>query len=100
LIYLLDSGSEAGMTSRGKPRGIIPKKIKQSRRQKSMLEIVKRYIVDESNNRLAVEIDIDTFNKIEEVLENYGLYHLMKETEYSESLTLSEAKEYYKRTIR
>jgi len=63
-----------------------------------MLEIVKRYIVDESNNRLAVEIDIDTFNKIEEVLENYGLYHLMKETEYSESLTLSEAKEYYKRT--
>ena len=63
-----------------------------------MLEIVKRYIVDESNNRLAVEIDIDTFNKIEEVLENYGLYHLMKETEYSESLNLSEAKEYYKRT--
>ena len=63
-----------------------------------MLEIVKRYIVDESNNRLAVEIDIDTFNKIEEVLENYGLYHLMKETEYSESLTLSEAKKYYKRT--
>ena len=63
-----------------------------------MLEIVKRYIVDESNNRLAVEIDIDTFNKIEEVLENYGLYHLMKETEESESLTLCEAKEYYKRT--
>jgi hypothetical protein len=58
-----------------------------------MLEIVKRYIVDERNNRLAVEIDIDTFHKIEEVLENYGLYHLMKETDDSESLNLSEAKE-------
>jgi hypothetical protein len=60
-----------------------------------MLEIVKRYIVDERNNRLAVEIDIDTFHKIEEVLENYGLYHLMKETEDSESLNLSEAIDYY-----
>lgn len=63
-----------------------------------MLEIVKKYIVDESNKKLAVEIDIDTFHKIEEILENYGLYQLMKETEDSESLTLSEAKEYYKRT--
>lgn len=60
-----------------------------------MLEIIKKYIVDESNNRLAVEIDIDTFNSIEEVIENHGLYHLMKETEESESLTLSEARAYY-----
>jgi hypothetical protein len=61
-----------------------------------MLEIIKRYIVDESNNRLAVEIDIKTFEKIEEILENHGLYRLMIETEDSESLTLSEAKTYYK----
>jgi hypothetical protein len=60
-----------------------------------MLEIIKKYIVDESNNRLAVEIDIDTFNSIEEIIENHGLYHLMKETEEAESLTLSEAKAYY-----
>jgi uncharacterized protein YqgQ len=60
-----------------------------------MLEIAKKYIVDENNKKLAVEIDIDTFHKIEEILENYGLYQLMKETEDSESLTLSEAKEYY-----
>jgi hypothetical protein len=61
-----------------------------------MLEILKKYIVDENNNRLAVEIDIDTFNRIEEIIENHGLYHLMKETEDSDSLTLSEAKAYYK----
>ncbi len=61
-----------------------------------MLEILKKYIVDESNNRLAVEIDMDTFNRIEEIIENHGLYHLMKETEESESLALSEAKAYYK----
>jgi hypothetical protein len=60
-----------------------------------MLEIIKKYVVDESNNRLAVEIDIDTFNSIEEIIENHGLYHLMKEAEESESLTLSEAKTYY-----
>ena len=34
-----------------------------------MLEIIKKYIVDENNNRLAVEIDIDTFNRMEEIME-------------------------------
>ena len=56
----------------------------------------KRYIVDENNNRLAVEIDYQTFRKIEEIIEDHALYHLIQETEDSESLTLSEAKEYYK----
>lgn len=61
-----------------------------------MLNIQKRYIVDENNNRLAVEIDYQTFRKIEEIIEDHALYHLIQETEDSESLTLSEAKEYYK----
>jgi hypothetical protein len=60
-----------------------------------MLEIAKRYIVDESNNRLAVEIDIETFNKIEELLEDYGLYHLMIDDKDSESLNHEQAKKYY-----
>ena len=60
-----------------------------------MLDIIKKYVVDENNNKLAVEIDIETFNQIEEILENYGLYRLMKESEDSEALTVSEAKEYY-----
>jgi hypothetical protein len=60
-----------------------------------MLEISKKYIVDENNNRLAVEIDIETFNKIEEVLEDYGLYRLMAEDGDSESLNPQQAKDYY-----
>ncbi|MEO5359263.1 MAG: hypothetical protein H7843_02315 [Nitrospirota bacterium] len=60
-----------------------------------MLEIAKKYVVDEDNNRLAVEIDIETFSKIEEILENYGLYQLMQDDKYAESLNLEQAKEYY-----
>ncbi|WP_420267213.1 hypothetical protein [Candidatus Magnetominusculus dajiuhuensis] len=59
-----------------------------------MLEIVKKYVVDAHNNRLAVEIDIETFGKIEEILENYGLYRLMIEDNDPESLSLDRAKEY------
>ncbi|MBF0554982.1 MAG: hypothetical protein HQK96_10580 [Nitrospirae bacterium] len=62
-----------------------------------MLEIVKKYVVDAHNNRLAVEIDIETFSKIEEILENYGLYHLMNDDKDSESLSLEQAKEYNER---
>ena len=61
-----------------------------------MLDIVKKYLVDENNNKLAVEIDIETFQKIEEILENYGLNRLMKDSEDSELLSHSDAKEYYK----
>ncbi|MBF0564523.1 MAG: hypothetical protein HQK89_04715 [Nitrospirae bacterium] len=61
-----------------------------------MLEIVKKYVVDESNNKLAVEIDIDTFSKIEEILEDYGLYRLMTDDSDSESFNLDQAKEYYR----
>ncbi|MEO5359459.1 MAG: hypothetical protein H7843_03305 [Nitrospirota bacterium] len=61
-----------------------------------MLEIVKKYVVDENNNRLAVEIDIETFGKIEDILEDYGLYHLMIDDKDTESLSLEQAKEYYR----
>lgn len=38
-----------------------------------MINIRKRYIVDENNNRIAVQLDLDTFEKIEEILEKYCL---------------------------
>ncbi|MBF0320203.1 MAG: hypothetical protein HQL01_10435 [Nitrospirae bacterium] len=61
-----------------------------------MLEIAKKYVVDENNNRLAVEIDIETFGKIEDILEDYGLYHLMIDDKDTESLSLEQAKRYYR----
>lgn len=60
-----------------------------------METLKKKYIVDENNNRVAVQLDIDTFNRIEEILENYGLVELMKEEELSGKLELKEAQEYY-----
>ncbi len=39
-----------------------------------MREIQKRYIVDEENRRVAVQIDMETFEKIEDLLENHALF--------------------------
>lgn len=61
-----------------------------------MTDIPRKYIIDEQNHRVAVQIDIDTFNKIEELLENYGLVELMKQTEGTEKLSVAEAKTFYK----
>ena len=60
-----------------------------------MESINKRYIVDEQNKKIAVQIPIDTFEKIEEILENYALVQLMKENENEEVFAVSEAKSYY-----
>jgi hypothetical protein len=60
-----------------------------------METINKQYIVDEQNKKIAVQIPIGTFEKIEEILENYALVQLMKENEGEEIIGIAEAKEYY-----
>jgi RelB Antitoxin alpha helical domain len=60
-----------------------------------MEEIKRTYIIDEENRKLAVQLDIDTFNKIEELLENYGLVQLMAEAADDEALELDDAMAYY-----
>ena len=57
-----------------------------------MESINKRYIVDEQNKKVAVQIPIDTFEKIEEILENYALVQLMKQNENEEVFGVREAK--------
>ncbi len=61
------------------------------------MEINPDYIVDKNNNRIAALLDIKTFEKIEEIFENYGLYNLMNEEDEDEdeTLDLEQAKEYY-----
>jgi hypothetical protein len=61
-----------------------------------MTDIPRKYIVDEHNNKVAVQLDIETFEKIEELLENYGLVELMKQNEKEEKLAAAEAKAYYR----
>ena len=60
-----------------------------------METIDKQYIVNEHNKKIAVQIPFETFEKIEEVLENYALFQLIKENEGDETLSLHEAKAYY-----
>lgn len=60
-----------------------------------MKAINKQYIVDDQNKKIAVQIPIKTFEKMEELLEDYALVQLMKEVEGEEILGINEAKELY-----
>jgi hypothetical protein len=60
-----------------------------------MLAIKKEYIMTDDNKKKAVLIDIDTFNKMEEIVENYGLAKYMAEVNDEDNLSLSDAKQYY-----
>lgn len=51
--------------------------------------------MDENQQPIAVQISIADFEKIEEILENYGLIKLMAESENEERLTKDEAWKYY-----
>ena len=60
------------------------------------MEIVKRkYVVDEKNRKIAVQLDIKTFNQIEEIMENLALYKIMDENNDEEILDNKSAKKYY-----
>lgn len=43
-----------------------------------MLEIHKKIVIDEHKKPIAVQIPIEEFERIEEVIENYGLAKLFK----------------------
>ncbi|MCT7950114.1 hypothetical protein NG798_09985 [Ancylothrix sp. C2] len=60
-----------------------------------MLNIHKNYVMDENQQPIAVQISIDDFEKIEEIIENFGLAKLMEETENDERLSGDEARNYY-----
>ena len=59
--------------------------------------IKKRYIVDEQQNKIAVQIDIADYEKIERILEDYALGQLIKENDPAEDMDLQAAKEFYDR---
>lgn len=61
-----------------------------------MLDIKKEFVVTNSNRKKAVLIDIETFERIEEILENYGLGKYMEEVKDEEILSIKDAASYYK----
>ncbi len=62
-----------------------------------MRNIKKEYVVTADNRKKAVLIDIETFEKIEEILESYGLGKYMEEIEGEAALPVDEAKSYYEK---
>jgi len=60
-----------------------------------MLEMKKEYVVTNDNRKRAVLIDIETFEKVEEILESFGLGRYMEEVEDEEVLSSDRARKYY-----
>jgi hypothetical protein len=61
-----------------------------------MLQIHKKIVLDENERPFAVQIPIKEFERLEEVIENYGLSKLMDEVKDEEKLSVGDAKTYYK----
>ena len=62
-----------------------------------MLTIKKTLVTDMNKRPLAVQIDIKTFEKIEQLLEDYALGQYIEENNTTEYMTVEDAKDYYKR---
>ena len=60
-----------------------------------MVEIHKKVVLDENQRPFAVQIPIEEFERLEEILENYGLSKLMDEVVNDEKLSMEDAKTYY-----
>ena len=65
-----------------------------------MLDLKEKYIVNKQQKQVAVQLDIKTFKRIEEVLEDYALAQYMKETKNDEKLNIDEAKAFYKKLVK
>lgn len=59
-----------------------------------MLQINKNYVLDSDKKTIAVQIPITEFEKIEEILEDYGLVKLIEEVEDEQPLSKDEALKY------
>ncbi len=55
----------------------------------------KRYIVNDKNRRVGVVLDLRTFERIEEILEDYLFGKIMLDLEKEEPLSLEEAMKRY-----
>ena len=60
-----------------------------------MVEIHKKIVLDENQRPFAVQIPIEEFERLEEIIENYGLAKLMDEVIDDERLSGEEANQYY-----
>jgi len=59
------------------------------------MQLQPNYIVDNHNHKIAVQLDIKTYEKITDVLEDYALFKFMDENKDDEKLSLKDARAYY-----
>ena len=65
-----------------------------------MLKIKKKFVVDEKNRPFAVQVDIATFERMEQLIEDYALGQLINENNSNDNLSLEEGKEYYHKIVK
>jgi len=61
-----------------------------------MIKLHKNIVLDENQKPIAVQIPIMEFERLEEVIENYGLSKLIDEVADDEQLSVHEAKHFYR----
>ncbi len=64
-------------------------------RRIDMLGLHKNVVFDENQKPIAVQIPIEEFYRLEEVIENYGLAKLIDEVSDDEQLSVNDAKNFY-----
>jgi len=64
-----------------------------------MLDIKKTFVTDSKKRPVAVQIDIQTFERIEQLLEDYALGQFIEENNPEDILSVAEAKAYYKSQV-
>ncbi len=65
-----------------------------------MIDFKETYIINKQQKPVAVQLDIKTFKRIEEVLEDYALAQYMKQSKKEEKLNLADAKIFYKKLVK
>ena len=61
-----------------------------------MTAIPRKYITDAKNQKQAVIVDLETFNRMESIIEDNGLAKFMEEAEKDETFSVHEAKKHYR----
>jgi len=64
-----------------------------------MLEIKKTYVTDSKRRPVAVQVDIETFERMEQLLEDYALGQFIEENNPEDILSVADAKAYYESLI-
>lgn len=59
------------------------------------MKLEPNYIIDDYNQKIAVQLSIDTYKNIVQVLEDYALFKMIEENQNDDVLSLDDAREYY-----